>query len=171
MEKRFVSPFPIGTGEAHFSSDEVDFTIARNAKFFFFAKMKKTAVGGKKFVETNMFEKAHPFSFKSYLGLPPRKAASDVDDQFSLVTIEKRFKDTFSCFLRAGIYFKPLSDPFGISPFFSQCQVFSAEEKISREHCFKIYGGDKACVGVPLVGSSFCEDATVVSPCTLGGEN
>ena len=40
MEKRFVSPFPIGTGEAHFSSDEVDFTIARNAKFFFFAKMK-----------------------------------------------------------------------------------------------------------------------------------
>ena len=79
MEKRFVSPFPIGTGEAHFSSDEVDFTIARNAKFFFFAKMKKVTVGGKSFVEANMFEKAHPFSFKSYLGLPPRKAASDVE--------------------------------------------------------------------------------------------
>ena len=170
MEKRFVSPFPIGTGEAHFSSDEVDFTIARNASFFFFAKMKKKEAGGKKAIENHMFEKAYPFGFKVYKGLPPRKAASDVEDQFTLFTVEKKYKDTFSCFLRAGVFFKPLSDPLGISPFFSQCQVYSAEEKISRDLCFKIFGGDKACTAAPLIGSSFCEDSTVVKSCSPDGK-
>ena len=171
MEKRFFSQVPIGTGEENFFSGEVDFTIARNAKSFFFVKMKRKEVGKKEVEETpKMFEAAHFFSFPTYKGLPLKKAASDISEQFALFSIEKKFKESFSCFLRANVPFKPLQDSYGICPFFSQCQIYSVEDRISRDKCFGIFGGDRENLKTPLIGSTFCDGATVVNPCTPEGK-
>ena len=72
--------------------------------------------------------------------------------------------------MRAGIPFKPLPDSHDISPFLSQCQVYSADEKVSREKCLDIFGGDKDCSRVPLIGVAFCEGETVVNPCSPEGK-
>ena len=157
MEKRLFSEHLIGTGERNDFTNEVEFAIVRKAKHFFFAKMKKKESEKKDYESTQkMFAAASPFSFVTYKGLPQKKkAGSAISEQFALFSVEKKFKDSFSCFLRAGIPFKPLPDSHGISPFLSQCQVYSADEKVSREKCLDIFGGDKDCSRVPLIGVAF----------------
>ena len=134
--------------------------------------MKKRVVSkNKEFDEApRMFETPVLFDFLNYKGPPVRKTGSEIADHFTLFSVEKKFSDSLSCFLRANVQFKPIPDPLNVCPYFSQCQIYLAEEKISREKSFSVYASDKFNVDTPLIGSSFCCASTVIDPCSLGNK-
>ena len=168
VEACFYSDTPIATGELNPFTEEMDFTLARNAKKYLFLQMKKIEVDGKFPTDgAPMFKRPFPFDFKNYLGLPHKKTGSEITtDQFVLFSVESSLRKTLNCFPRSGNPCKILPDPAAICSNYAQAQIYSAEENLSREKAFKIYASAADNSEAPLIGSSFCSSATVVRPCS-----
>lgn len=167
VEACFFSDTPVATGEFNPFTEEMDFTLARNAKKYLFLQMKKLEAEGKFPVDgASMFTRPVPFAFRNYLGLPHKKTGSEItSDQFVLFSVESSLRKTLNCFPRSGTPCKILPDPSSICTNFAQAQIYSAEENLSRENAFKIYASAADNSEAPLVGSAFCSSFTVINPC------
>jgi hypothetical protein len=163
---RFFSETPIGTAEFDPFSDNLNFSLARNAKKFIFLQMKKAEAPPKKSVQEPMFAKPIPFEFATYKGPLTHKTGSFIAEQFILFSVESAVKNSLFCFPPSHIPFKLFPDPHNFSPFFLHCQLYSAEDIVTREQAFKIYASAPENSNAPLIASAFCESGTVVGPCS-----